>query len=212
MMFQAELLFRIFIGAICGACIGFERMSHFKSAGVKTHMIVGLSSALIMIVSKYGFTDVGKFDAARVAAQVVSGIGFLGAGIIFKKNMNVQGLTTAAGILATSGVGLALGAGMYFIGILGTATYVILCIVVQNIEKFQNGIQESYSIHVIHQDDLIQVLNCCKDLKIITYAVHFENKQDIRLDTTLIFSSKEQKSKWENLVLSLKNVFKFEKY
>lgn len=212
MMLEIELLFRICMGAICGVCIGFERMSHFKSAGVKTHMIVGLSSALIMIVSKYGFDDVERFDAARVAAQLVSGIGFLGAGIIFKKNMNVQGLTTAAGILATCGVGLALGAGMYFVGLLGAAIYIILCIIVQNVEKFQNGIQESYSIYVVEQKDLIDVLNCCRNIKIVTYAIHYESQKKIRLDTTLIFSSQNQKISWENLVISLQNVFEFEKF
>lgn len=212
MRLEIELLFRICMGAICGVCIGFERMSHFKSAGVKTHMIVGLSSALIMIVSKYGFDDVERFDAARVAAQLVSGIGFLGAGIIFKKNMNVQGLTTAAGILATCGVGLALGAGMYFVGLLGAAIYIILCIIVQNVEKFQNGIQESYSIYVVEQKDLIDVLNCCRNIKIVTYAIHYESQKKIRLDTTLIFSSQNQKISWENLVISLQNVFEFEKF
>lgn len=212
MRLEIELLFRICMGAICGVCIGFERMSHFKSAGVKTHMIVGLSSALIMIVSKYGFDDVERFDAARVAAQLVSGIGFLGAGIIFKKNMNVQGLTTAAGILATCGVGLALGAGMYFVGLLGAAIYIILCIIVQNVEKFQNGIQESYSIYVVEQKDLIDVLNCCRNIKIVTYAIHYESQKKIRLDTTLIFSSQKQKISWENLVISLQNVFEFEKF
>ena len=125
--FQLELLLRIFLAALCGLCIGYERMNHYKAAGVKTHMIVGLSSALIMIVSKYGFPDVPEYDAARVAAQVVSGVGFIGAGIIFRKNMSIQGLTTAAGIWATAGTGLALGSGMYFIGMVGTALYIVLC-------------------------------------------------------------------------------------
>lgn len=80
-------------------------------------MIVALGAALIMVVSKYGFMDVEKADAARVAAQVVSGIGFLGAGVIFVRNNLVNGLTTAAGIWATAGVGLALGSGMYVVGI-----------------------------------------------------------------------------------------------
>lgn len=212
MLLQVELLFRIFIGAVCGAGIGFERMSHYKVAGVKTHMIVGLSSALLMIVSKYGFSDVGEFDAARIAAQVVSGIGFLGAGIIFKKNMNVQGLTTAAGILATSGVGLALGAGMYFVGLLGTALYVILCVCVQNIEKLQNGVQESYSICVKRQEDLVQLLNYSRNIKIVTYAIHYETQNEIKLDTTVIFSSRDQRNTWENLVLSINTINEFEKY
>ena len=100
----------------------------FKEAGIRTHIIVCCAAALIMIVSKYGFADLTYSDGsvfngtrgadpARIAAQVVSGISFLGAGVIFKNGSTVKGLTTAAGIWATAGIGLALGAGMYFIGI-----------------------------------------------------------------------------------------------
>ncbi len=86
-------------------------------------MIVALASALMMIISKYGFSDVGDYDAARVAAQVVSGVSFLGAGIIIKKNQSVEGLTTAALIWGMAGIGLALGAGMYSVGMAATGLY-----------------------------------------------------------------------------------------
>ena len=109
-----------------GAIIGFERKNRNKEAGIRTHSIVCLASALIMIVSKYGFFDVKDFDAARVAAQVVSGIGFLGAGLIFVKNNTLSGLTTAAGVWATAGIGLAMGAGIYFVAIFGTIMIVIV--------------------------------------------------------------------------------------
>ena len=105
---QVEYLVRIFVAACLGLLIGSERKNRNKSAGIRTHVIVALGAALIMVVSKYGFMDVEKADAARVAAQVVSGIGFLGAGVIFVRNNLVNGLTTAAGIWATAGVGLAL--------------------------------------------------------------------------------------------------------
>ena len=112
MVFNLELLLRILLGGFMGAIIGHERKSRDKSAGMRTHAIVGLGAALIMIVSKYGFGDVPDFDASRVAAQIVSGVGFLGAGIIFvRNNATVSGLTTAAGIWTTVGVGMALGAG-----------------------------------------------------------------------------------------------------
>ena len=79
---QVEYLVRIFVAACLGLLIGSERKNRNKSAGIRTHVIVALGAALIMVVSKYGFMDVEKADAARVAAQVVSGIGFLGAGVI----------------------------------------------------------------------------------------------------------------------------------
>lgn len=121
-----DFFFRIAAACLCGAIIGFERSKRFKEAGVRTHLIVACGAALIMIISKYGFVDLTDpegvlyngtrgADAARLAAQVVSGISFLGAGVIFRNGSTVKGLTTAAGLWATAGIGLACGAGMYAI-------------------------------------------------------------------------------------------------
>lgn len=97
-----EFLLKILLATFMGAIIGFERKSRNKEAGIRTHAIVCLASALMMIVSKYGFFDVERIDASRIASQVVTGIGFLGAGLIFIKNNSVNGLTTAAGVWATA--------------------------------------------------------------------------------------------------------------
>ena len=121
-----EFFLKMFLATFMGAIIGFERKNRNKEAGIRTHAIVCLASALIMIVSKYGFFDVKDFDAARVAAQVISGIGFLGAGLIFVKNNTLSGLTTAAGVWATAGIGLAMGAGLYFVSSFGTLLIVIV--------------------------------------------------------------------------------------
>jgi putative Mg2+ transporter-C (MgtC) family protein len=126
-----EFLLRLLLAVLCGAAIGAERSRRFKEAGVRTHIVVCFAAALMMIVSKYGFADllmpdgtdypgVRGADPARIAAQVVSGISFLCAGVIFKNAGTVKGLTTAAGIWLTAGIGLAVGAGMFIIGILGT--------------------------------------------------------------------------------------------
>ncbi|MDD6214464.1 MAG: MgtC/SapB family protein [Firmicutes bacterium] len=124
-IFQLMLAMRIILAGVCGTIIGIERSNRSKSAGVRTHCIVAVGAALMMIISKYGFSDTsaGEFgmrgaDGARIAAQVVSGIGFLGAGMIFVHKNSITGLTTAAGIWATSGIGMAIGAGMYVLGIL----------------------------------------------------------------------------------------------
>ena len=117
LVYQGELLLRIVVAAVMGYLIGYERKNREKSAGMRTHSIVCMGAALIMIVSKYSFRDIPDYDASRVAAQIVSGVGFLGAGVIFIRNNAVSGLTTAAGIWATAGVGMAIGAGAYFIGI-----------------------------------------------------------------------------------------------
>lgn len=126
---------RILVAGICGAWIGFERSRRFKEAGVRTHVVVACTAALLMIVSKYGFADLtsvgGEFfgtkgaDPARVAAQVVSGVSFLGAGIIFKNGTSIKGLTTAAGVWATAGIGLAIGCGMYYLGLFLTAVLLL---------------------------------------------------------------------------------------
>ncbi len=131
-----EFFLRVLIACLFGAAIGFERTRRFKEAGIRTHVIVCAAAALMMIISKYGFADMtipgepfsgGRgADPARIAAQVVSGISFLGAGVIFKNGNTVKGLTTAAGIWATSGIGLAVGAGMYWLGLFVTVVVALL--------------------------------------------------------------------------------------
>lgn len=124
-----DFALRLFVAGAMGILIGLEREYRAKEAGYRTHFLVALGSALMMIVSQYGFMDVLKtdlirVDPSRIAAQVVSGIGFIGAGTIILQKQIVRGLTTAAGIWATSGIGLAVGAGMYAIGI--AATFLVL--------------------------------------------------------------------------------------
>ena len=114
-------IFRIVLATLCGCAIGYERTSRNKSAGIRTHAIIALGSSMFMIISKYAFFDVSTADGARVAAQIVSGIGFLGAGVIFVKDDLIQGLTTAAGMWTTSGI-----AGLIFIGVFATLFLVVL--------------------------------------------------------------------------------------
>lgn len=109
-----EFVLRLFVAGILGAIIGLEREYRAKEAGFRTHFLVSLGSALIMIVSQYGFQNVlgmpsMSLDPSRVAAQVVTGIGFIGAGTIIIQRQFVRGLTTAAGIWVASGIGLAIG-------------------------------------------------------------------------------------------------------
>lgn len=124
------LLVRMVLAGFCGVIIGFERSRRQKDAGIRTHMIVALGAALAMIVSKYGFFDLLQFeglraDASRIASNVITGVGFLGAGVIFVKDVSIKGLTTAAGIWTTASVGLAIGAGMYTVAIGATILMVL---------------------------------------------------------------------------------------
>jgi len=115
---------RLFAALLCGSIIGLERKKRRKKAGIRTHCLVALGAAIFAIVSKYGFADVispeNDADISRVAANVVTGVSFLGAGVIFFRNKSVSGLTTAAGIWSVAGIGLALGCGLYSVGGVGT--------------------------------------------------------------------------------------------
>ena len=124
---ELDLILRIFVAALLGGAIGLEREYRSKEAGFRTHFLVALGSALFMVVSAYGFEEAvalpgHRLDVSRVAAQVVSGIGFIGAGtIIFRKSDNiVSGLTTAAGVWVVAAIGLACGGGMYKVAIAST--------------------------------------------------------------------------------------------
>lgn len=116
-------ILRLVVAGLLGTVVGIEREWRVKEAGFRTHFLVSLGSALFMIVSQWGFEeflaahDGLRLDPSRVAAQVVSGIGFLGAGTIIFQKQFVRGLTTAAGLWATAGIGLAVGGGMYALGV-----------------------------------------------------------------------------------------------
>ncbi|MBQ5530224.1 MAG: MgtC/SapB family protein [Bacteroidales bacterium] len=134
-----QLAIRLLAAAGLGAVIGYEREFRGKGAGVRTHMLVCIGACLFMLISKYGFGDSARFDAARVAAGVVSGIGFLGGGLIIKSKSNViTGLTTAAGLWVTGAIGMGAGSGM--IGMAGIATLLLLfCMEILNAWRFKLG-------------------------------------------------------------------------
>lgn len=129
---------RLLLSCVLGGFIGYEREAHHKSAGLRTHILVSIGSCLIMILSIKIYSAVQGLtnaDPARLAAQVVSGIGFLGAGSIIKEGPTVKGLTTAASLWVVSGVGLAIGAGYYMGGLLTTALVFLTLTILSRIEK-----------------------------------------------------------------------------
>ena len=131
---ETEAIIKLLIAMACGMCIGLERENQLKSAGLRTHAIVALASALLMIISKYGFFDLlriegVRLDPSRIAYGTISGVAFLGAGTIFIRTATVRGLTTAAGVWTTCGVGMAIGAGQYMMGSVATLMIVLLNII-----------------------------------------------------------------------------------
>ena len=158
-----DFFVRIVVACACGAVIGMERSRRLKEAGIRTHLLVCCTAALIIIVSKYGFMDltdaeqtgamgVRGADPARIAAQVVSGISFLCAGVIFKQGSMVRGLTTAAGLWATAGIGLALGSGMYPLGIFSTVVVYVTQIIMHRL-PIHNDLYQTTHIEITVSDD-----------------------------------------------------------
>ncbi len=164
-LFQLECILRIVLSGLCGLVVGYERKRRGKGAGTRTHLVVALASALMMIVSKYGFADMAqvasdvydtRLDPSRLASQIVTGVGFLGAGMIYFNRGTITGLTTAAGIWATSGVGMAIGAGMYFIGILTTIIMIVAqTILHQNIKLSGIKVEEQITFVIENTDEAV---------------------------------------------------------
>ena len=196
---QVEYLVRIFVAACLGLLIGSERKNRNKSAGIRTHVIVALGAALIMVVSKYGFMDVEKADAARVAAQVVSGIGFLGAGVIFVRNNLVNGLTTAAGIWATAGVGLALGSGMDVVGISSALLVLFVQFVMHRIAYFADVASGGLiRMTLVKREGIVQSMEDYlqrEKLSVISVKINKTKKDEVKLEFDVVFPPGYKKTK-----------------
>lgn len=198
----AALALRLVLAAGCGACLGIERSKRFKAAGIRTHILVCCAAALFMILSKYSFVDLADAagnplygtrgaDPARIAAQVVSGISFLGAGIIYRKENSVKGLTTAAGVWATAGIGLSIGSGMIALGLITT---VLIMIFQYFTHRFTIG-GDSYDTNnlefVVREEDsngFYRVLESFADelnAQIIDVAIDRREKMGVRYKASL---------------------------
>ncbi|KSV16376.1 magnesium transporter MgtC [Dehalococcoides mccartyi] len=127
MPIEVEMLFRILLAVVLGGIIGYERERSGKAAGLRTNTLICVGSCLITLVSIYGFAEA---DISRIAAGIVTGVGFLGAGAILRQTEgHVEGLTTAATIWAVAGIGLASGAGMYFLSAVGTGVILLILLI-----------------------------------------------------------------------------------
>lgn len=141
---NSNILFRLLLSTVLGGLLGLERESRKQNAGLRTHMVICAGSCLLMLISIYipqTFSDYRNVDPGRIAAQVVSGIGFLGAGAIFRLGANTHGLTTAATIWAVAAVGLATGAGMYEAAVIVTLLLLFVLAIIDKIGRrfLKNG-------------------------------------------------------------------------
>lgn len=183
-LIELEYVLRMIIAVLLGFAIGLERKIRFKEAGMRTHAIVAAGACLFMLISKYGFTDLdGKFDGARLAAQVVSGIGFIGAGMIMYRKQAVHGLTTAAGVWITAGVGMAAGAGMYILAASSTVIIIaVQCIMHIDCKFFKN--KHFVSLWVVFTNNSDEIETVKKIFGVEKYD-HLEAKKQ---DDALLFS------------------------
>ena len=213
MMLNVDFMLRLLVAGILGAIIGLDREYRAKEAGYRTHFLVSLGSALIMIVSQYGFQEIIKensvtLDPSRVAAQVVSGIGFIGAGTIILQKQIVRGLTTAAGIWATAGIGLAVGAGMYAIGIATTVLTLIGLELLSYIFKSVGMKSSMIAFSTNNKDTLKQIADRfnSKDYMIVSYEMQTLHPGEMEsYQVTMVIKSKRNSD--EGHLLSLMQNF-----
>lgn len=219
-LLQLELFLRIIIAVFCGAFVGYERTNRGKEAGIRTHTIVAVASCLMMIISQYGFNDFFenfktssidlKLDPSRVAAQIVTGIGFLGAGMIFIQKNVVTGLTTAAGIWAVAGIGMAIGSGMYFMGIICTGVIVVVQFIMHKSAKFTGSQAESRMSFVIKDDDkeLGELLDEIRKSDVEIVEIGYDKRGDNMTEVNILAHHNQNidKSKLLNIIYENKNI------
>ena len=191
-----EFFIRILLSAVLGALVGLERTKRQKEAGIRTHCIIACAAAVFMILSKYAFVDPADVlgsrgaDGARIAAQVLSGISFLGAGVIFKNGNSIRGLTTAAGIWATSAIGMAIGAGMYWVGLITTVIMMVAQVVLHRFPVAGDAaVTQELAVSMADTPELHQALNrllndhggCVTDSALSRDDVHIAMELTVRL-------------------------------
>lgn len=177
MITQWEILIRLVLAVAAGGLIGLEREIHGRAAGFRTHILVCLGSTLIMLLSIYGFTGAPvQGDPARLAAQVVSGIGFLGAGTILREGLSIKGLTTAASLWVVAGIGLAIGSGFYLGAVIATVLAVLT--LVNKLEQYL----------IPHEERSLRLHIADKPGQVAAIATHLGqrrvNIRSMKLDTT----------------------------
>ncbi|MCT1606076.1 MgtC/SapB family protein [Nesterenkonia massiliensis] len=186
---------------VLSAVIGVEREVRQKSAGVRTHILVGMGSALFTLVSAYGFShllgDEVMLDPSRIAAQIVSGIGFIGAGVIFVRQNIISGLTTAASIWVTAAVGMACGAGMPVIAALTVLLYVVaVTLVTAMVRKLpQHGHTRLYSLRYADGHGILRdILSTASDLGYEAALAHAKRQGDHNpvVEATMRFTRRQQ--------------------
>ncbi len=210
-----DLTLRLAMATILGSLVGLERERLDRAAGLRTHALVCVASALMMIVSTYGFPlppegVEGVFDPGRIAAQVVSGIGFLGAGVIIFRDNTVRGLTTAATLWAVAGVGLAAGGGLYVVAVIATAFMLLIQAGLKPVERrfFQKHAQlHRVVLEVDHNADVLEGIQfATNETPVRLRSMEFDHNRTGTLDTIELSLMADQQQDILDLISRLRKI------
>lgn len=207
-LFPLVMLLRIVVAGLCGILVGYGRQRSNKPSGIKTHMVVAFASAIFMLISKYGFSDSENFDASRIASQVVSGISFLGTGIIIKRHANIEGLTDAATIWCSAAIGMAIGAGMYGLGFLASLLLVIATNILHRLEKRHRDRQDAYMITLNSLEALNRLIEE-NETAISWHRIEKHSKNEYLIRMQMDFKNRTARERWESSVFSNPSVSSF---
>lgn len=217
---QLIYMVRIVAAGICGALIGWERQKRIKAAGIKTHFIIAVASALMMVISKYGFADAivssgTSVDVSRVAAGILAGVGLMGGGLVISgKQGFTSGITTAAGIWATVAIGMALGAGMYITGISTTLVLLLAQFLFHKNVKLVKGFLHG-QINFIIQDgksDMKSILSMLKagGINVLRIKCEMQGGKTRKLRVVFVVPAEKDRVEMEALIASLPGVHSYE--
>ena len=213
MPFELELSLRLVGAAVAGGMIGLEREVSDQPAGFRTHMLVALGSCLFTLVSAYGFgpflhpgtASQVRFDPTRIAAQIVTGIGFLGAGAILRYGTTVRGLTTAASLWVVAAIGLAVGAGAYLISAVTTAITLLALLALKPLRtKLVRGLKKEHEEFLIEVDPQLEIEGLVHDLGEEGVRIdHFRVEEDDGVRQVVVFMTLPPDRRPEDLVAAL---------
>lgn len=205
---EAPYMLRLVVAGVCGFIIGLERSMRQKEAGIRTHIVVIIGAALAMVISKYAFFDVVIYDgiqadASRIASQIVTGVGFLGAGVIFVRGATIRGLTTAAGIWTTAAIGMAIGAGMYPIGIAATLLVVALQMFLHRYVHIEKNLTTDLEITLANEPEAPQRLRRQleeKNIDIVSFEIRKTEQNELHCLLTVMTKQELSFKKLETLM------------
>ncbi len=188
----STIILKLLLAAVLGGIIGFERDMHGRAAGLRTNLLVCMGSALFMIISEMVANSAmvnnsGRFaDPGRIAAQIITGIGFIGAGAIIKEGFNIRGLTTAACLWLVAGLGMAVGAGYYMLGIYATLIAIVSLVALKNLDKlFPRDSYRTLAIDFSNEKELSEIVQTVKQFKELK-ILYFDFDRNYETGTTTV--------------------------